>query len=102
MAVSIQNYRARISNTLRAFIDVRVGPFTLHDVTVHEADSGSRWIGMPSRPQIAKDGTILRAPKTGKPAYAASITIDDPAARERFRKAVLDALDELQGKEGAE
>ena len=99
MAVIIQNYRAFISNTLKGFADVRVGPFTLHDVTIHEA-GGRRWVGLPAKPQISRDGTVLRTPKTGRTAYSTVVSIDDPDARERFRQAVLDALDALRAREG--
>ena len=83
-------------NTQRALFNLILLPsgLVLRDCSLHERD-GKRWIGLPARPQLGRDGRQLVAPKTGQPAYATVIDFSDHKARERFQTAALAAVDEL-------
>jgi hypothetical protein len=87
----ILDFAAREKNTLRGFLDIEVTDgMLIRGISLH-ARNGARWLGMPSR-QFEKDGT------TG---YAPVIEFTDRAAADRFRDAVLAALDRYQHGGGA-
>jgi hypothetical protein len=92
-------WRAHQSGALQGFIDLELRPsgcLLLHGCTLMESN-GHRWIGLPARPQLDRDGKQLIAPKTGKPSYSAIIDLVDRGARERFQEAALVAVDKLLG-----
>jgi hypothetical protein len=94
--VVASNWRPREVNTLQGFFDAELpSGFTLRDLTLHE-QFGSRWVGLPGKPQLASDGTVRRDPKSGKALYTTVVEIRDKAERERFQAAALAALDRLR------
>ena len=54
----------------------------IFDCTVHEKN-GARWIGLPAKPQITREGTV-RKDERGKTAYSAVIEFTDRGTREAF------------------
>ncbi len=73
-------------NTLRAFFGVALpSGMMIHGLQLHEK-AGSRWIGMPAR-EYEKDG---------QKAWAKIIEFQSRDAADRFRDAVLEAIDQMQ------
>jgi hypothetical protein len=97
--IKASNWVRCAKNTLIGFVDLEVAGLTLHGCTVHQKGE-SRWIGLPGRQQLHRDGNILTTPKTCKPAYSATVSIGDLEARARFQRAALRAVDELLGEGG--
>lgn len=97
-AIRATNMRRRERNTLRGFVDLALEPsgLTLHGS--YHCRGDTRWIRLPARPQLDHKGRLLRTPKTGKPSYAAIITIDNRETRARFQAKELAAIDELLGR----
>ena len=86
-------FRAVSKGTLRGFatIIVRELKMTLHDVALHEKESGARWAAPPSRPMVdTKTQTVILDRNTGKIAYRPSVEFDDAETRAAFSKAVWD------------
>ena len=47
--VKVTDFRPFRRNTLRGFATVHVDEhLTLHDIAVHQHDSGARWVGLPA------------------------------------------------------
>ena len=83
--------------TLRGFRSLELASgLKINDCSLHEKD-GRRWIGLPVKPKLDKDGKQLITPKTGKPAYSAILELASPAAHTRFQEQALRALAELLG-----
>jgi len=80
-------------NTLRGFCDVRLPELKLciHDVAVHQHDSGARWAALPSKPQIDREGNAKRGPD-GKIAYVPLLELEGRPVRDAFSAAVVRAL----------
>jgi len=89
--VRLLDWRPLESGTLRGFARVKIVPLglTLDGVCLHERD-GKRWATLPARPQVNKDGELIRKP-TGKPEYAAMVWLT-PEAAKRFSVAVARAV----------
>jgi hypothetical protein len=72
-------------------------------VTLHLEPSGLvlrdclEWIGLPSKPQINRDGNHRQNLKTGKPAYVAIVEIPDKDRRDRFQAAAVAVVHALLG-----
>jgi hypothetical protein len=58
---------------------------------VHEKN-GQRWVGLPARPQLTKDGSVRRDDQTGKTLYANILEITDKSTRDRFSERTVAAL----------
>lgn len=89
-------FHAVSKGTLRGFatIVVRELKMTLHDVALHERESGARWAALPSRPMVdTSTKTVILDRTTGKIAYAPSISFDDAKIRDAFSHAVWEAVD---------
>jgi hypothetical protein len=63
----------------------------IKDIAIHEKN-GSRWAAPPARPQISKDGAVIRDDTTGKIAYAPIIEFGSRNSRDEFSKAVIAAV----------
>ena len=92
--------RAMQRNTLQGFCTLHLEPsgLVLRDCSFHRTDDGREWIGLPSKPQIDRDGNHRQDLKTGKPAYVAIVEIPDKDRRERFQAAAVAAVRALLGK----
>jgi hypothetical protein len=97
--IKASGWRALAKGSLQGFVDLELQPsgLLIHSCTLMESN-GKRWIGLPGRPQVQKDGTPILDPKIGKPLWKAIIEIKNREARERFQLAALRAVDVLLGK----
>jgi hypothetical protein len=78
-------------NTLVGFARVRLGrSLIISDITVH-VRYGRRWAAMPARPQIDRDGTVLRD-DGGKIKYAKILEWSDRDTAGSFSETVCSAV----------
>ena len=91
--VEVENFRPHRSGTLYGFVDIFIPQLHLriHELTVHEKN-GQRWVGLPSRPQVTRDGTVRRDDQTGKTLYANILEITDRKTRDAFSARTIAAL----------
>jgi hypothetical protein len=92
LTVQVESFTPRRSNTLRGFVSVTVPELRLKifDLTVHEKNA-ARWIGMPGRAQITRDGR-LRKDENGKTLYTPTLEFTDRATRDAFSARVIQSL----------
>src|SRR4051812_32012031 len=85
--------RRKISNTLRAFADITIKTpsfsLTIYDCTLHQADTGRRWCGLPGKPQVGPDGAVIVA--GGKRQYVKVVEFGSRAEATRFSDAATAA-----------
>jgi DNA-binding cell septation regulator SpoVG len=82
--ITIAGWKPLTKNTLRGFLSVNLpSGMVIHNVTVHEKDK-ARWVGLPAR-EWTND--------QGEKQYTRLVEFRDRATANRFRDAVLDALD---------
>ena len=94
LTVEVENFRAHRSGSLYGFIDVLIPELHLriHDCTVHaNHDHTRRWIGMPGKPMIMRDGAAKRD-QQGKISYAPVIEIVHRGTRAAFSARAIEAL----------
>ena len=87
-------FRPMAKNTLRGFARIRIRelPLIVNYVTLHEK-AGSRWAGLPGRPQI-RDGVVV-TDERGKTAYAAVLEFENRAAGDAFSEAVWRSVEAM-------
>jgi hypothetical protein len=92
LSVEVESFKAQRSNTLVGFVTVLLPQLhmRIHDVTVHEKNQ-SRWIGMPGKPWVGRDGVAKRG-DDGKIIYAPTVEFTDRATRDAFSDRVIAAL----------
>ena len=104
--VTVIDFHPLQRNTLRGFATVHIDELklTIHDVAVHQHDNGKRWIGLPAKPIIDRDGNPKRS-IDGKIEYARLFAFDTRAVSDAFAGAVIKALLEYDetalGREGS-
>jgi hypothetical protein len=82
--ITITNWQPRIRNTMRGFFSATLpSGMILHRLMLHERGE-SRWVGLPGREWVNERG--------GKE-FANLIEFRDRATGDRFRAALLQALD---------
>jgi hypothetical protein len=94
LSVEVENFRAHRSGSLFGFIDVSIPELRMRfrDCTVHASHNGDRkWIGMPAKPQVNRDGTVRRD-EQGKILYSPTIEIVHRRTRERFSERAIEVL----------
>ena len=86
------SWKAVTKGSLRGFATIEISSIGLkiHDCVLH-VGHGKAWAGLPSRPQIDKDGHHRRDPN-GKPAYAPVIEWTSRERRDRFSETVVRAV----------
>jgi hypothetical protein len=90
--VKVENFKSLRSNTLFGFATIVIPELHLriNDVTVHESH-GKRWIGLPAKPQIEREGAVRRDDR-GKIAYSVVLQFTDRATSDAFSARVIAAL----------
>jgi hypothetical protein len=90
-----RDWRKVERNTLQGFVTlVLPSSLVVHECSLHVQGS-RRWVGLPGRPQLDADGRQRVDPTTGRKAYVPVVEIYEKAARERFQRAALAAIDRL-------
>lgn len=85
-------WKPYLKNTLRGFLSLELpSGLILHDCTLHQRNE-SRWVGLPGRPYQKPDGTTSWSPV---------VEIPENAAREKFQRGALAAVDDYFDREGA-
>jgi hypothetical protein len=92
LSIRIDAFRRLRSKTLFGFADIIVPEMRLRirEATVHQSH-GKRWIGLPAKPQITRDGTVRRDER-GKTAYTPVLEFIDRETRDRFSERAIEAL----------
>ena len=67
----------------------------INDVMILSAN-GKAWASAPGKPQIGKDGMVLKDDR-GKTRYSSVLEWEDKAARERFSAVVIAAVEAKHG-----
>jgi hypothetical protein len=100
LAIEVTDWRPFERNTLLGFATIFLPQLRLHigDVTVHQHENGKRWVGLPAKPRLDRDGIPLRG-ENGKVEYSKILWFDGRAVADAFSAAVLAALDRHLGGE---
>jgi hypothetical protein len=87
-----EKWTPRRSNTLRGFADVLLEQthLRIHDVALHEK-GGKRWAALPSKPQVDREGYVLRD-ENNKIKYAPVMAFDSRDASDQFSRACIAAV----------
>jgi len=87
---TIEKWREFAKNTLVAFFNLRLpSGLIINDCTYHQKPDGARWIGLPAKEYKKQDGTKNWVP----------LVEVDKAAREKFQRYALEAVDEFRAKD---
>jgi hypothetical protein len=92
LSVQVDAFKPLKSNTLHGFCDVTVAEMHLkiRDLAVHEKNN-SRWVGLPAKPLITRDGQVKRDERN-KIVYSAILEFTDRETRDAFSDRVIAAL----------
>jgi hypothetical protein len=92
LSIRVEAFTPRVSNTLRGFVTVVVPELhmKINDITVHQKNE-SRWIGLPGKPQIGRDGQV-RKDERGKTLYTPVLEFIDSKTRDAFSHRVVEEL----------
>ncbi|MGE0290406.1 MAG: hypothetical protein AB7I42_28970 [Bradyrhizobium sp.] len=89
--VTVLGFRPIVKGALRGFAQVRFpSGMILNDVVVMSGPHGL-WATPPSKPMIGRDGLPI-TDQNGKQKYSQIIEFVDKLTRDRFSKAVVDAV----------
>lgn len=90
--VSLISWKPFAKNSLRGFATVRLGKsLKIADCGVHSSH-GRRWVGMPSKPMIDRDGAVVRDDR-GKVKYVPLVEWTNKESADMFSEAVIEAVE---------
>jgi hypothetical protein len=97
--ITASDWRPLPRGSMLGFVTLKLQPsgLVLHDCTLHGKPDGSRWVGLPGKPQLDEEKRLRKDPTTGKGLYTPVVEIPNKTCRERFKGAALAAIDELLG-----
>jgi hypothetical protein len=92
LSIRVLAFKPLRSNTLFGFVDLVIPDISLeiYEATVHQS-GGRRWIGLPAKPQIDRDGRVRRDDR-GKVLYTPVLRLCDNIVRDAFSERVIEAL----------
>jgi hypothetical protein len=92
LSIRIESFKPVRSNTLFGFVDLVIPELRLRVLaaTVHQAH-GRRWVGLPARPQLDRDGTARRDDR-GKLQYTPVLQFTDRETSDAFSARAIEAL----------
>jgi len=92
LTVQVEAFKPLRSNTLFGFCTFVIPEVRLRviDATVHQSH-GRRWIGLPAKPQIDRDGHVRRDDR-GKVLYTPVVLFTDRATSDAFGARAIAAL----------
>jgi hypothetical protein len=89
--MNIRDFREVRKNTLLGFFTLVLDSgLVIKECSLHVKDD-RRWFSFPGKPQLDKDGVLIRD-EGGKAVYANVIIIEDRDRREKLQALVLEAL----------
>jgi hypothetical protein len=89
--ILISDFKPLQRATLRAFFSATMpSDLILHELALHHRD-GAWWVQPASKPLLSRDGVVLRD-DAGKIRYSPIVSLRTKQVRDRFNRAVLDAL----------
>jgi hypothetical protein len=93
LRVEVTEFKPHRSNTLFGFCTIVIPALHLRivDLTVHEKND-KRWVSLPSKPQLDRDGNTRRDERTGKPLYSPVLEFLDRPTRDAFSARVVESL----------
>jgi hypothetical protein len=93
LTITCTDFRPFHRNTLRGFATIHIDELklTIHDIAVHQHDNGSRWVSLPAKPIVDREGNVKRTGE-GKLEYAKLLSFDSRAVSDAFAAAVIAAL----------
>ena len=95
MPVIIIESRLIQKGAVIASLKIGLGKLVMNDVLVLHAN-GKAWAGPPSKPQIGRDGSVLKD-ASGKVRYTPVVEWADKGARDRFSAGVVRAFEQQHG-----
>jgi hypothetical protein len=92
LSIQIDSFKPLRANTLFGFADITVPEMHLkiRDLAVHQKNN-SRWIGLPAKPLITRDGQVKRD-EHNKIVYSAILEFTDRETRDAFSTRTIEAL----------
>ena len=92
LTVRVEAFKPLRSNTLFGFADIVIPELHLRirELAVHESH-GRRRVGLPAKPQVARDGQVCRDER-GRIAYSAVMQFVDRATADAFSARAIAAL----------
>jgi hypothetical protein len=92
LTVRVEAFKPLRSNTLFGFADLVIPELRLRirEAAVHESH-GKRWVGLPAKPQVTREGTVRRNER-GKIEYSAILQFTDRATSDAFSGRAIAAL----------
>jgi hypothetical protein len=91
----VSDWRPRQSGSLRGFLTTQLpSGIILHETAIHTRN-GIWWASPASKPMVSKDGTVLRG-DDGKIRYSPIVSFASRERRDRFSRAVIEALRQVQ------
>jgi|SRR6516164_619821 hypothetical protein len=90
--IVVLDWRPCVRNTLQGFAEIKVPAWglTIDGVAIHKKEDHA-WAQLPARPQIDREGNILRE-DDGKIKYAKVMEIDDKRKAWEFSDSVVAAV----------
>ncbi|MFL5285645.1 MAG: hypothetical protein ACJ8AW_32885 [Rhodopila sp.] len=88
--IEIVVWRPLRKNSLRGFMTIRINNMIIHGCAVLTSNDW-RWIGMPSKPRLGRDGQQL-TDHAGKPFWPPIVSWRSRESSDRFSHAVIEAL----------
>lgn len=91
-AIIIEEFKPRRSGALRGHCRVQLrSGMILEDVSIFRGDDGRCWIGMPAKPMIDRDGSVIRDER-GKVKYLSMINFNTRATRDNLSDQIIAAV----------
>lgn len=93
VTVTCEFFKPIVRGSLRGFAIIVIPEWRLRliDVAIHAHDNGSRWAALPAKPQIGRDGQLIK--KGGKTQYSPVIElIGGRDMRDAFSHRVVEAV----------
>ena len=92
LTVTCVDWKPHRKGTMRGFasVEIREMRMTIHGIILHQKGA-NRWAGLPGKPQIDRDGNLVR--DGGKIKYTPVIEIADREVRDAFSHRVCEAVE---------
>jgi hypothetical protein len=92
LSVRVESFKPFRSSSVYGFADLVIPEVRLRirEATLHQM-GGSRWVGLPAKPQVDRDG-VVRRDAHGKVLYASVLQFTDRATADAFSARTIAAL----------